>query len=203
MNQPTKLWLVRHGLTRANQEGIFAGWTDEPLTPEGRLQAQEAGRSLAGEDIVAIYTSPVARTMETARIIGTFFPKASIVPEEGLGEIRIPQWEGKSKKDLLQHPELGYPLWKESPHLFRLPGAETLEALQQRAVSAVEKIACAHPGQAVALVSHLAVIRCLVLHYQGRPLSEYRKVKIANASPVLLYGRPGEILIDLHPFERP
>ncbi|WP_456434495.1 histidine phosphatase family protein [Thermosulfuriphilus sp.] len=197
-----KIWLLRHGLTRANEEGIFAGWTDEPLTEEGRLQAQEAAERLAGEEIVAIYTSPVARAIETAKIIQSFFPQVPLKIEEGLGEIRIPMWDGKSKTYLKGRPELGYPLWKKTPHLFRLKGAESLKDLQRRAVVSVEKIASYHRQESVLLVSHLATIRCLVLHYQRRPLSDYRKVKVANASPILLRQRDdGTLLLDLHPLE--
>ena len=50
-------------------EDRFAGATDALLSDEGREQAVRLGLRLSGESIVAVYASPLARTMETARLI--------------------------------------------------------------------------------------------------------------------------------------
>lgn len=186
----TTVFLVRHGRTKANEEGRFAGRTDEPLIAAGREQARRAALLLAGLDITAIYSSPLIRTMDTARIMAEIL-KAPVKIEEGLNEIKIPQWDGRLKADLLKDHGVRYALWKQDPSSFKLSGAETLKDLQARAVAAVEKIFSLHPGERVVVVSHLAVSRCLLLHYSNRPLSAYRNISVANATPIALMRNSG------------
>lgn len=69
------LWLMRHG----NAVAAGANRDDErPLSMEGRLQAQCAGRAMdrAGFQPEAIWHSPYLRAAQTAESIAAFFPKA-------------------------------------------------------------------------------------------------------------------------------
>lgn len=71
----TKFYLVRHGATRMNkQSGVSVdrerGWSDVPLTAEGRAEAQKAGLKLRGKGIEHVSASNLARAAETARTIG-------------------------------------------------------------------------------------------------------------------------------------
>src|SRR4051794_16608326 len=59
-----ELWLVRHGETTTNAAGLFTGTTDAPLTVRGRLQAQEAGRAIAGEAFDIGFASTLSRSVE-------------------------------------------------------------------------------------------------------------------------------------------
>jgi broad specificity phosphatase PhoE len=60
-----ELWLVRHGETTTNAAGLFTGTTDAPLTVRGRLQAQDAGRRIAGRTFDIGFTSNLTRSIET------------------------------------------------------------------------------------------------------------------------------------------
>lgn len=191
----TTLYLVRHGRTMANLEGRFAGRTDEPLIEEGVEQARAAGRFLAHEGIRAIYTSPMLRTVQTARIMAGF-SGAGIFQDEGLAEIRIPQWDGRFKDELLKDHGSGYILWKEAPDRFHPKGAEGLLDVMVRARLCVEKIMARHEGDKVAAVTHLAVIRCLILCYADRPVSDYREIEVGNANPLALIQKDDQIYIE-------
>ncbi len=181
----TTVFLVRHGRTKANEEERFAGRTDEPLLEIGKEQARQAALHLAGHNISAIYASPLVRTVETAQIMAKILD-APVKIEEGLNEIRIPKWDGRLKADLIQDHETRYAIWKKDPSSFSMPGAETLQELQFRAVSALKKIFSKHKGEKVVAVTHLAVSRCLLLHCKGQPLSKYRSICVANATPIAL-----------------
>lgn len=63
------LYFVRHGLSVMNQQGVFSGVTDTPLTDEGQQQAVAAGQTLRSAGIDCIVASPVARAYDTAVII--------------------------------------------------------------------------------------------------------------------------------------
>lgn len=66
------LYFVRHGLSEANKEGRWAGrHTETPLAPEGRLQAEAAGKEAKLLGIDHIISSPQSRAHETAQIIAS------------------------------------------------------------------------------------------------------------------------------------
>lgn len=60
---------MRHGEALDDIEDCYGGIADFPLTDRGREQAVETARSLAKYSPVAIYSSPLQRAHETARII--------------------------------------------------------------------------------------------------------------------------------------
>lgn len=194
------LYLVRHGKAASNGSGVFAGWNHDPLLPAGRLQAEEAASILALNRVEAVFSSPVTRARETAVIIAERLGVNPVCVDD-LGDLKVPQWEGRAKSGLLADSESGYPTWKESPHLFNIDGsagnAETLRELQERSVAAVEAIFDSEPYRKCAVVTHLANIRCIVLHYSRRPLSDYRKITIKNAAPLALVKKDDHIVIAL------
>jgi len=59
---------VRHGRTPHNQLGLFTGWEDPPLAPDGIEDARNAGRLLKmhGFEFDVVYTSWLTRAIETA-----------------------------------------------------------------------------------------------------------------------------------------
>lgn len=63
------LYFVRHALSLMNEQGIFSGVTETPLTETGRQQAVDAGQQLKEIGIDCIVSSPVTRALDTARII--------------------------------------------------------------------------------------------------------------------------------------
>lgn len=66
---PVDLWLVRHGETTTNAAGLFTGTTDAPLNVRGRLQAQEAGRAIAGTAFDLGFASNLSRSIETLTLM--------------------------------------------------------------------------------------------------------------------------------------
>ncbi len=66
----TDLVLLRHGQSTWNLENLFTGWTDVPLTEQGRTEAVRAGRLLADEGLGfdVLHTSLLTRAIDTAHI---------------------------------------------------------------------------------------------------------------------------------------
>lgn len=62
--------LLRHGESTWNLENRFSGWTDVPLTEQGRAEAEAAGELMAGEGFLfdAVHTSVLRRAIDTAGI---------------------------------------------------------------------------------------------------------------------------------------
>ncbi len=60
-----KLILLRHLKSQWNLENRFAGWTDGPLSREGKDRADEIAQKISNFQIDKIYTSPLFRNMDT------------------------------------------------------------------------------------------------------------------------------------------
>src|SRR5207244_1461401 len=66
---PARLYLVRHGETDWNRERRFQGTSDIPLNELGRAQSRALAQRLTDARLDAVYTSPLSRAVETARIV--------------------------------------------------------------------------------------------------------------------------------------
>ena len=76
-----ELYLVRHGQTQANLDGVYCGSSDLALTSLGEQQAKAVEAQLASLSFDAVYTSRLRRTQQTARhILGA---EAEFVPHAG------------------------------------------------------------------------------------------------------------------------
>lgn len=64
-----QFYLIRHGSTEANERGRIIGSTDQPLTDRGREKLREISGYLAPYPVEAVFTSPLVRASETARIL--------------------------------------------------------------------------------------------------------------------------------------
>jgi broad specificity phosphatase PhoE len=192
------LYLVRHGITQANKENRFAGRSKEKLHPEGIEQITRVGEVLKGKDITAIYCGPAQRTVQSAEILGAVLD-VPFRPIAELDEIDIRHWDGLTKDEIRLQYGNEYPTWLSAPQTFNLPGCETLKQVQKRAVRGVSRLVENHNSENLLLVSHLIVLRCLVLHYRGLEIKDFRSVKIDNGS-VVRVSEPGGVRPELEFF---
>jgi probable phosphoglycerate mutase len=140
--------LVRHGATDWTEEGRLQGRTDVPLNVRGRSQAVAVAERLAGERWDALYTSPLARAAETARIIGEAVGLTPVV-ETGLVERAFGARSGLTRSEQDRLFPAGRPV----------PGEESWTALVRRTRRALARFVCRHPGGRVIAVTHGGVIR--------------------------------------------
>ncbi|HEY0195206.1 MAG TPA: histidine phosphatase family protein [Kofleriaceae bacterium] len=182
--------LVRHGETLWNHEGRYQGRTDVPLSEAGQRQVQALGERLAHLSIAVAISSPLSRTMATARaILGT-----RLVPletDEGLLEISHGQWEGQLASDIeISHAEL-FGTWRSRPErdVPAGPGAETLGDVEERAWPVLVRT-CARLGadDTALIVAHDAVNRALLCRVLGLPLSRVWMFRQAPSALNVLAG---------------
>lgn len=181
----TTIHLIRHGLTAANKNDVFAGRTQEPLHPEGAAQIAKVGSMLAGQGISRIFCGPLPRTRQSAGIVGELLG-VQVEADEGLNEISIPHWDGLTKETIRARFGSEYPTWLADPAGFCVEGCETIGEVQERGVAFVESLFGRYPGQKLLVVSHLIVVRALLLHYLARPLADFRAIKVGNAQVATL-----------------
>lgn len=155
-----ELTVIRHGQTPGNAARRYVGAIDEPLSAEGRRQAQEAGPYPA---VRRVYVSPMARARETASII---FPHAEQVVVEGVQEMNFGVFGGRSADDMADDP--AYRAWVESGCESRCPGGESRAEFTGRVVAAIEHLCRESVGRGeerVVLVAHGGTMMAACSHF--------------------------------------
>ena len=178
----TKIIMVRHGFSIANEESKFAGHWDIDLTELGKLQAQKAGAYFKAHPVDAIYSSDLLRAYHTATPIGEALG-LPVHKDTGLREIDAGEWEGITFEEMgVRYPEEAA-LWVQDIGRSGCPGGETVKELVARIEGAVRRIAEQHDGQTVCITTHATPIRALCTVASGTPVEDMVKVPwAANAS---------------------
>jgi len=175
------IYLVRHGITHSNREKVYAGWSEEELVEQGIAQTDRLGKELQRRGILAIYTSPIRRALQTAQILNKYI-KEELIVESDLTEMKMGPWEGLSEDEIAMRYPSEYKMWLERPAELKLNGRETLHEVQERAVRATNKILEIQSEGISLAVTHLALIRCLILYFNHLPLNSYKTIDIPNLS---------------------
>jgi probable phosphoglycerate mutase len=167
----TRFYLIRHADVE-NPHGILYGHLEGfPLSALGRAQASAIGERLRAAGLARIVHSPLTRAVETAHLIDEeLTPKVALEPDAELREADfsrylqgVPYWQVPMRR----------PLW--FVHKVRrgiIPGDESIEAMGGRILAVVRRLARAHPGETIAVVSHADPLNAAWILLDGRPQNE-------------------------------
>src|SRR5262245_61301302 len=169
----TRLYLIRHGATQLTAEDRFLGAIGVDLSDDGRAQVAQLARRLAGLHIAAVYTSPLGRTVDTAKILAQ--PHSlELATRDGLREISHGRWEGMARKDVESRFPDEYSAWEADPFTFAPEGGESGLAVLARALPVIREIVVAPEGANLMVVSHKATLRILISSLLGFDPRGYR-----------------------------
>ena len=192
----TTFLLVRHGVTAHTGHKLSGRMPDIHLTDEGCAQADAAADSLARFPIKAVYSSPIDRTMQTARPIAARHG-LRVQVRRGLTELEFGRWTDKSFKTL-RRTKL-WPVIQRWPSGARFPEGESFLEVQQRAVREIENLREKHPRDVICCVSHADVIKLAVAHYLGMHLDMFQRIDVAPASvTAIAIGESGPRVITVN-----
>jgi probable phosphoglycerate mutase len=151
----TTILIARHGETDWNRQLRIQGHADQALNERGREQARELARSLGGVPFAAVYASDLSRAVETAEIVAQEH-ELPVRIDPGLREIDVGSWEGLTRDEVLERfPDN------------RRPDGETREQHRERVVATLTRIARAHRGEQVLVVTHGGSMRAAWAHAGG------------------------------------
>ena len=181
-----RLHLIRHGETDWNAMRRVQGQMESRLSEQGRQQASQLAVQLRDFPISRIYCSSSLRTRETADILFSE-SAAEISYHDDLREIYLGPWEGNLYDELAEQDPDQFNFFWHQPDRFFLPGAETFSQLQQRGLNALAGILPETNHAEVAIVSHGALIKSLLCHFEGRHLSRlWEPPKMPNCAHSIL-----------------
>ena len=91
------VWMMRHGESETNRDGLWTGHLDVRLTETGKMQAMQAGKYLAGIQFDRVFSSDLQRAKMTAELAA---PGCRVEFLSALREIDVGSLAGTSYSDL-------------------------------------------------------------------------------------------------------
>jgi alpha-ribazole phosphatase len=129
------LSLIRHGRTDANDQGIYIGRTDYPLSEKGIAQLYNKMDEFVYPHVAKVYSSPLRRCTETAEIL---FPDTDIQCLDNLIEMDFGTFDGKAAESLVDLPE--FKAWLKGGTDCAPPEGESVAQVQLRIFKALRTI---------------------------------------------------------------
>jgi len=161
------LYLVRHGETVQNVNGILQGNSGGHLNDKGIEQARLTGQALRNKGITAIHSSNLDRALDTALIICNIIG-AVLIPESQLRERSLGNLEVRSWDDYLQAQRKS----GQSHEKFKPEGGESLVEMRLRLKPFLEEITSPYQRRNILIVGHNALNAVLLDMLTDLTLSE-------------------------------
>ena len=195
MNEATRILAIRHGQTAWNADSRIQGHTDIALDAVGEWQAQRLALALGDDDLQAIYSSDLTRARQTAAPLAAR-KGLQVCVDAGLRERGFGEFEGLSFAQIEQRWPEQAEAWRRRDPDFGARGGEVLRDFRDRVVAAVTRLARAHRGQSIALVTHGGVLDLLYREATRVALDAPRTWQVANAGiNRLLHSGEGMVLV--------
>ena len=155
-----KLILVRHGETNENKALKLMGRSPGQLSEKGKEQARATGKFLVDAGINKVYSSPLARCLDTANAIDESL-QLGVTPDDLLIERDFGKMTNTTATeidfDVLDEPT------EENKHL----GVEPLSVVDERQAAFLEKLLATHGDETVLVVTHNNPLRSLLAILKG------------------------------------
>jgi len=189
----TAIWLIRHALVEENARAILYGTMDVELCPSTLIEQAPMYRALASRlpRPALWHVTPLSRTRRTAEaIFAAGYPAVPLTTEPALIEQSLGDWQGLPHAELPPRLKLPIPPFWPLAGLEHPPGGETLAHVIARVGAALERLAAAHEGQDLVVVSHGGAIRAAVAHALGLRPDTALQFSIQNLSLTRLERHP-------------
>lgn len=162
----TRIFLVRHGQSVANQKDLFIGHTDMELTELGKAQAAKTAEFFKDITVDAIYSSDLKRAYSTAEATAKTKGLTITVKKE-LRDIFAGAWEGQAFSVLPEKYPNDYNLWLNDIDSSRCTDGESVADVKKRITAAILDIIEQNKNKTVIVFTHAMPIRALRSHFDG------------------------------------
>ena len=174
-NHGHEVYLVRHGETEWSLSGQHTGATDIPLTENGKAVARELGEKLNGIEFTAVWSSPMSRAIDTARLAGY---EHDVRIDDRLKEWAYGDYEGKTTPEIREtRPD--WFLWRDGCH-----GGESPAQVGVRADGLVDEVRAVQGD--VLLFAHGHILRVITARWLGYPPGDGMHFSLGTATLSIL-----------------
>lgn len=158
------IFIVRHGQCEANKAGLLNGQWDTELTDLGRRQALKTAKKIRALNIEVIYSSPLKRAHETARIIAKELGIKTIKVVEDLKERRFGILTGRPIADIKKYCKNTFEC-DGITYFPKVAGNESFPALKKRTKEVLKQIIAKQTDKNILIVTHGDAAKMLRANY--------------------------------------
>ncbi|MBS4535495.1 histidine phosphatase family protein [Clostridium sp. D2Q-14] len=160
-----KFIMVRHGETKANNEGRYIGHTESPYTDKGMYQVENIiTRIITDINIEEIYSSQLYRTNFIANKIADRLDKKVMI-EPDICEMNFGIFEGKKYEEIQKEHSLEWENWTRDYVNYRIPKGESLKDVYYRVENFIDKLKEKGNSETVyLLVTHGGIIQTIMTY---------------------------------------
>ena len=189
--------LVRHGTTAQNENDLWQGRSDHPLSEKGFKEAELLAVHFKDDVFDMVYHSPMKRALQTAQIINKNHGKP-LSHINDFVEIDVGDYDGLKHADILKkYPDV-YRDWIMDSDL-AIPGGESFQQVYDRVKTGVDEI-LSSPYKHILIVGHAMVNRAILGQMLKMGPFAARRFRMTNCgySKFLVYHTPhgNHIVVD-------
>lgn len=178
----SRIYLVRHGETEWNKLQRSQGCgNDISLSEEGFKQARAVAERLGEEKIDLVFSSTLLRAYQTAEEIAKLH-NLKVEKCSEFMEINFGEWEGMLFPDIKEKFSEAYEVWRTTPHLAVIPGAENVAELRDRSMKKLLALIKENPDKNIVVVSHGISIKVLITAIMNIDLGHLHRVRQDNTA---------------------
>ena len=177
---------LRHGQAENNTKRILAGRTEGvPLTKIGIEQAENIGKYLKPIDISAIYSSPIERANNTAKIVAES-NSIDYKLDERLTELDMGKFTRMPYDEIFaKHGNVFLKFYSNDPIISKY-NVETFPHVQKRVMDMLDYTIKKHDQENVLLVTHMDPIKSVIAKVMDLKPSSLFELIIANCSLTII-----------------
>lgn len=168
------IYIIRHGKTELNQNNVLQGRSDHPLNEDGIRQAEQAADKLRGIEFAHVFTSPLIRAVQTAKIMA---PDRMIIVDDRLIEMDYGPYEGTDLHNL--PPEI-ITFFSDFVHNPAPAGMEQLDSVVSRAGAFIEDIR--HLSGNILISTHAIAMKGILEYLTPESHGSYWSKYIGNCA---------------------
>lgn len=186
------IYLVRHGESEANISKRFSGITDVNLSSKGKSEAKLAGQNLKLEKISHVFTSPLIRAKDTAKIIckEINYDENKIIIENSLIEVNFGLFENLTWDEISSAYKNESENWIKDKVKYKFPQGEGYADIIKRISKFIDNV----PDNSL-VVTHFGVIQSVMLYLNIADEISLWDYKISNCDIVVLNEKKFERII--------
>ena len=176
---------MRHGETVANLQKVIQGQRPGELSSQGHHQAYLLGERLKPEKLDHLWASPLTRVSDTVAAV-TRHHSLPIVTLPELMERNFGVLEGKSFAEyFLTLEQSGLPFF-----LFRPPGGESIEEVEERLAHVVERLDRVPQGESLLIAAHSVINKVLLKILLAKNFDDWDTIRQDNSCVNILQRNP-------------
>lgn len=180
----TRIFLIRHAHSIANEKGVLAGRTPGiTLSEQGHNEAKVLASRLKSISFEQIRISPMQRCHETIAPFLNSSPQLNLTEfsiDDRLNEVDYGSWSGKKLSNLARQP-----LWKsiqENPQKVQFPDGERMASMHRRSIDFIDDLVASASKGPHLVVSHGDVLKAMIAYMLNMKFNDFQKLIIDPAS---------------------